>query len=98
LYQCSESESGEETCRSGSGVRPPKPGSSPHGVGNVLKLDIECGLQEKNARPPAQCLANPVYKWLQDNAARFGFVREIETQPSVWTWKKDSRPSPPAFQ
>jgi hypothetical protein len=39
-----------------------------------------------------------VYKWLQDNAARFGFVREIETQPSVWTWKKDSRPSPPAFQ
>lgn len=68
-----------------------KPGTSNHGQGLALDLNTNCGGQG-TARaplphPPAACKSNPVYKWLYDNAPKFGFVRAVQNEPWHWEYR-----------
>jgi len=60
------------------------PGSSNHGRGRALDLNTNCGRQS-GSRPPYGCTVNAVYKWLYNNAAKFGWKRTVQSEP--WHWE-----------
>jgi hypothetical protein len=60
--------------KAGRGNLAAKPGYSNHQAG--LAVDIAVGTT-----------ASPVYRWLHANAARFGFVRTVSSEPWHWEYR-----------
>lgn len=63
------------------------PGTSDHERG--LSVDIATGVPDelRKAEPKVKARASPVYKWLYENADKFGFVNDVSSEPWHWTHK-----------
>lgn len=65
------------------------PGTSDHERG--LSVDISTGVPEelRKASREQKAAASPVYKWLHENASKFGFINDVSSEPWHWTHKVD---------
>ncbi|MBI4399909.1 D-alanyl-D-alanine carboxypeptidase family protein [Candidatus Micrarchaeota archaeon] len=64
--------------------RAAKPGYSNHQSGEAL--DIKTGLTIKDFR---EGKSTQVYRWLKENAQKYGFRRTVESEPWHWEWRSD---------
>ena len=66
------------------------PGTSDHERG--LSVDIATGVPEalRKASRAEKAAASPVYKWLYENASKYGFINDVSSEPWHWTHKVDT--------
>merc|ERR1740121_2136237 len=63
------------------------PGTSNHGVGIALDVNTNCGGGGTISNPPSACWSSSVYVWLANNAASYGFVRTVNSEPWHWEYR-----------
>lgn len=66
------------------------PGTSDHERG--LSVDIATGVPEAlyKASREQKAASSPIYRWLYNNAAKWGFANDVSSEPWHWTHKVDS--------
>lgn len=64
-----------------------KPGTSDHERG--LSIDINTGVpaDKRTASPEVKASVSPVYRWMHQNAGRFGFKNDVASEPWHWTFQ-----------
>jgi len=69
-----------KSCNNGNLVA--KPSTSNHGRGIALDLNTYCG---KQTRAKPDCVGSKLYRWLKNNADKYGFKRTVQSEP--WHWE-----------